>query len=96
AMADQQAFRRNGKRIKSTLGELALLDAAEFCHRNSAFHRDITPENTLCSPDGFVIRLVDFGLATKVKVSAQFGCRSRRYMRSTRIRPWSCRNRTEP
>ncbi|KAJ7661300.1 kinase-like domain-containing protein [Mycena polygramma] len=78
AMADQQVFRGNPTRIKSVLGEL--LDAVEFCHRNSVFHRDIKPENILCSPEGTDIRLADFGLATQVNVSAQFGCGSRRYM----------------
>ncbi|KAJ7616351.1 kinase-like domain-containing protein [Mycena polygramma] len=75
AMADH---RGDPKRIKSALGEL--LDAVEFCHRNSVFHRDIKPENILCSPDGTDIRLADFGLATQINVSAQFGCGSRRYM----------------
>ncbi|KAJ7619767.1 kinase-like domain-containing protein, partial [Mycena polygramma] len=78
AMADQQVFRGNPARIKSALGEL--LDAVEFCHRNSVFHRDIKPENILCSPEGTDIRLADFGLATQINVSAQFGCGSRRYM----------------
>ncbi|KAJ7658384.1 kinase-like domain-containing protein [Mycena polygramma] len=78
AMADQQVFRGNPARIKSALGEL--LDAVEFCHRNSVFHRDIKPENILCSSEGTDIRLADFGLATQVNVSAQFGCGSRRYM----------------
>ncbi|KAJ6506279.1 kinase-like domain-containing protein [Mycena vitilis] len=78
AIADQQVFRGNAALVKSVLGEL--LDAVEFCHRNSVFHRDIKPENILCSPEGTDIRLADFGLATQVNVSAQFGCGSRRYM----------------
>ncbi|KAJ7086639.1 kinase-like domain-containing protein, partial [Mycena epipterygia] len=78
AMVDRQCYRSNPVLIKKVFGEL--LDAVEFCHRNSVFHRDLKPENILCNSAGTDIRLADFGLATQLAVSSQFGCGSRFYM----------------
>ncbi|KAJ7921415.1 kinase-like domain-containing protein [Mycena leptocephala] len=78
AMVDRKCYRRNPKLIKKVFGEL--LDAVEFCHRNSVYHRDIKPENILCNSAGTDIRLADFGLATQIAVSTQFGCGSKSYM----------------
>jgi serine/threonine protein kinase len=78
AMVDRKCYRRNPKLIKKAFGEL--LDAVEFCHRNSVYHRDIKPENILCNSAGTDIRLADFGLATQIAVSTQFGCGSKCYM----------------
>jgi serine/threonine protein kinase len=80
AMIDRLCFRGNPTLIKKAFGEL--LDSAEFCHRNSVYHRDIKPENILCNSAGTDIRLADFGLATQLAVSTQFGCGSRLYMSS--------------
>ncbi|KAJ7848443.1 kinase-like domain-containing protein [Mycena leptocephala] len=78
AMIDRLCFRGNPTLIKQAFGEL--LDSVEFCHRNSVYHRDIKPENILCNSAGTDIRLADFGLATQLAVSTQFGCGSRLYM----------------
>ncbi|KAJ7024990.1 kinase-like domain-containing protein [Mycena alexandri] len=78
AMVDRNCFHANPPRVKTAMNEL--LDAVEFLHRNSVFHRDIKPENILCNSAGTDIRLADFGLATQVAVSTQFGCGSRCYM----------------
>ncbi|KAJ7772359.1 kinase-like domain-containing protein [Mycena metata] len=78
AMVDEQCFHANPPKVKQAMNEL--LDAVEFLHRNSVFHRDIKPDNILCNPDGTNIRLADFGLATQVAVSTQFGCGSKCYM----------------
>ncbi|KAJ7439229.1 serine/threonine protein kinase, negative regulator of sexual conjugation and meiosis [Mycena latifolia] len=78
ALVTRQCYRANPTLIKKVFGEL--LDAVEFCHRNSVYHRDIKPENILCNSAGTDIRLADFGLATQIGVSTQFGCGSRFYM----------------
>ncbi|KAJ7769337.1 kinase-like domain-containing protein, partial [Mycena metata] len=78
AMVDRSCFHANPPRVKQAMNEL--LDAVEFLHRNSVYHRDIKPENILCNAAGTDIRLADFGLATQVAVSTQFGCGSRNYM----------------
>ncbi|KAJ7231970.1 kinase-like domain-containing protein [Mycena rebaudengoi] len=78
ALAERQCYRENPAVIKQAFGEI--LDAVEFCHRNSVFHRDLKPENILCNFSGTGIRLADFGLATQLGVSTQFGCGSRYYM----------------
>ncbi|KAJ7469958.1 kinase-like domain-containing protein, partial [Mycena galericulata] len=85
AMVDEQRFYGNPVLIKKAFGEL--LDAVEYLHRNSVFHRDIKPENILCNSAGTDIRLADFGLATQVAVSQQFGCGSRSYMSPESIDP---------
>ncbi|KAJ6604035.1 kinase-like domain-containing protein, partial [Mycena sp. CBHHK59/15] len=78
ALVTREVYRANPNLIKRAFGEL--LDAVEACHRNSIFHRDLKPENILCNSAGTDIRLADFGLATQVAVSSQFGCGSRLYM----------------
>ncbi|KAJ7078567.1 kinase-like domain-containing protein [Mycena belliarum] len=78
ALVGRRCFSENPHLIKTVIGEL--LDAVEFCHRNSVYHRDIKPENILCNSAGTDIRLADFGLATQIGVSRQFGCGSRIYM----------------
>ncbi|KAJ7701439.1 kinase-like domain-containing protein [Mycena rosella] len=78
ALVEAQVYRGNPALIKQAFGEL--LDAVEFCHRNSVYHRDLKPENILCNSAGTDIRLADFGLATQIAVSRQFGCGSRFYM----------------
>ncbi|KAJ7479284.1 kinase-like domain-containing protein, partial [Mycena latifolia] len=78
AVVSTDRFRGNPPLVKQAFGEL--LDAVEYCHRNSVFHRDIKPENILCNSAGTDIRLADFGLATQIGVSSQFGCGSRSYM----------------
>ncbi|KAJ7108929.1 kinase-like domain-containing protein [Mycena crocata] len=78
SMVERKTYRRNPTLIKQVFGEI--LDAVEYIHRNSVYHRDIKPENILCNREGTDIRLADFGLATQVAVSRQFGCGSRFYM----------------
>lgn len=72
-----------------------MLEAVAFCHKNGVAHRDIKPENFIvvtntreakASPYGVVIKLTDFGLATRDRESADFDCGSKPYM------SFECRN----
>jgi serine/threonine protein kinase len=72
ALVARKCYHGNPTLIKKAFGEL--LDAVEFCHRNSVYHRDIKPENILCNSAGTDIRLADFGLACQLSVSRDFGC----------------------
>lgn len=65
------------KLIKSVF--LQILDAVDYCHSMGVFHRDIKPQNILCSKDGSRVFLADFGLATWNEVSTSFGCGTAAY-----------------
>ncbi|TPX36678.1 hypothetical protein SmJEL517_g01194 [Synchytrium microbalum] len=50
------------------------------CHDNGIYHRDIKPENVLISGTDCMVKLTDFGLATRETWSTELGCGSVRYM----------------
>jgi len=56
-----------------------IISALIHSHRHQVFHRDLKPENILVAGDGS-LKLADFGLATKERVSSDFGCGSSFYM----------------
>jgi serine/threonine protein kinase len=56
-----------------------IISALAHAHANNVFHRDLKPENVLVASDGS-LKLADFGLATKERVSNDFGCGSSFYM----------------
>ncbi|KAF9983746.1 hypothetical protein BGZ75_004778 [Mortierella antarctica] len=56
-----------------------IISAVAHSHRHQVFHRDLKPENILVAGDGS-LKLADFGLATKDRVSSDFGCGSSFYM----------------
>jgi serine/threonine protein kinase len=58
-----------------------LAGAVKKCHDRGIYHRDLKPENVLLKGDVEpIIKLADFGLATRQEVSTDFGCGSVRYM----------------
>ncbi|EIN10848.1 kinase-like protein, partial [Punctularia strigosozonata HHB-11173 SS5] len=71
-MGSESVFFGNDALLKSAF--LQILEAVEFCHNNSVFHRDIKADNILCSSDLSHIVVADFGLATRRPISRQFGC----------------------
>ena len=59
---------------------LQILDAVEFCHSIGIYHRDLKPENILIQDCGRIVKLADFGLATRDAQTSDFGCGSTFYM----------------
>ncbi|CCM05529.1 uncharacterized protein FIBRA_07755 [Fibroporia radiculosa] len=78
AIIDHGMYVNDDVRVKRSF--LQLLDAIHGCHDLGISHRDLKPENILLSGDGSRVYLTDFGLATKAKLSASFGCGSSFYM----------------
>ncbi|KAF9917716.1 hypothetical protein FBU30_000557 [Linnemannia zychae] len=65
---------------KSVLDAMTqIISAVAHSHRHQVFHRDLKPENILVAGDG-TLKLADFGLATKDRVSTDYGCGSSFYM----------------
>ncbi|KAG0041868.1 hypothetical protein BGZ83_001207 [Gryganskiella cystojenkinii] len=65
---------------RSVLNAMAqIISALAHSHQYQVFHRDLKPENILVAGDG-TLKLADFGLATKDRISSDFGCGSSFYM----------------
>ncbi|KAJ7025634.1 kinase-like domain-containing protein [Mycena alexandri] len=59
---------------------LEVLDAVAQCHDDGVFHRDLKPQNILCTSRGTGIRLADFGFATREEESTTFRAGTLAYM----------------
>ncbi|KAK0193730.1 kinase-like domain-containing protein [Armillaria mellea] len=74
AIIEKRLFYKNDELLRTAF--LQIIDAVHFCHQHHVFHRDLKPDNILCSADGKEIFLADFGLATHVDQCEHFGCGS--------------------
>ncbi|KAK0485156.1 kinase-like domain-containing protein [Armillaria novae-zelandiae] len=77
AIIEKRLFYKNDELLRAAF--LQIIDAVHFCHQQHVFHRDLKPDNILCSADGREIFLADFGLATHVDQCEHFGCGSMFY-----------------
>ncbi|KAG1752690.1 serine/threonine protein kinase, negative regulator of sexual conjugation and meiosis [Suillus paluster] len=78
AIIEKRIYENNVPLIKRAFIEL--LDGVHACHQLGVYHRDLKPENILCLQGGLDIRIADFGLATKSRLSQEFGVGSSYYM----------------
>lgn len=75
---DHRVRRGDDAMVKKLM--LQIIDAVDACHQLGIYHRDVKPENLLCSEDGSRIFLCDFGLSTRRPYSTTFGAGSSYYM----------------
>lgn len=59
---------------------LQILGGIEFCHANGVYHRDIKPQNILCSRGGMELFIADFGLSTSEPFTTDTRVGSKAYM----------------
>lgn len=59
---------------------IQLLDAVEYCHENGVYHCDLKPENIMVDKNGQLLKIADFGLASKNHICTVFGRGSSYYM----------------
>ncbi|KAJ8587217.1 kinase-like protein [Rhizopogon salebrosus TDB-379] len=52
---------------------IELLDGVHACHKLGVFHRDLNQENSVSIQDGLAICVADSGLATRSRLSEEFG-----------------------
>jgi serine/threonine protein kinase len=62
------------EKIKIIAGKI--LDGLSYLHQNKIIHRDLKPENVIVNEDLSEVKIVDFGICTKVIASETFKQRS--------------------
>ena len=78
AISSRHVYQGNDKLVKSAFTQI--IDAVEECHSRGIAHRDIKPDNILCSKDGSQLWLSDFGLATTETTTNMCGLGSSYYI----------------
>lgn len=63
-----------------------IVQGVSYMHRQGVYHRDLKCENVLVKNKA-VVKLADFGLATRQQISFDFGCGSPRYLAPENIQP---------
>lgn len=76
---------RDANFVRKAFSEI--LDAVQYLHDNHVYHRDIKLENILLKytnedtdKEALVTKVADFGLATRDRLSMEFGCGSTTYL----------------
>ncbi|THH13084.1 hypothetical protein EW146_g7089 [Bondarzewia mesenterica] len=62
AIIERQIYYRDDALVKQVFTQL--IDAVEYCHDRGVYHRDLKPDNILCSADGSQVYVADFGCST--------------------------------
>ncbi|TFK18544.1 kinase-like protein [Coprinopsis marcescibilis] len=79
AQISNKRYLGQNKLIRSVFGQA--IDAVAHLHNHGVFHRDLKPENILCVDEqGSKVAVCDFGLATTVVLSEEFGTGSMHHM----------------
>ncbi|ORX36136.1 kinase-like domain-containing protein [Kockovaella imperatae] len=85
-ITDKQRYVGDDELIRNVF--LQLLDGVDYLHSIGIAHRDVKPENIVCSEDGERVVLCDFGLATSERTSSEFGCGSSFYIAPECLGEW--------
>lgn len=85
-ITEKQRYAGDNELVRSVF--LQILDGVDWLHNIGIAHRDVKPENIVCSADGTRVRIVDFGLATSEHVSTEFGCGSTFYIAPECLGEW--------
>ncbi|EMD32872.1 hypothetical protein CERSUDRAFT_22091, partial [Gelatoporia subvermispora B] len=74
----RKIFYRNDELVRKVFVEI--LDVVSSCHQRGVFHRDLRPDNIMCSKDGSQVYLTQFSYATNSETSMRHGCGTPAYM----------------
>ncbi|KAI0372014.1 kinase-like protein, partial [Pilatotrama ljubarskyi] len=75
---DERVYQQNDELVRSTF--VQIVDAVQACHTANVYHRDLKPQNILCSEDASEVYLCDFGMGGCRPISREFGSGTLNYM----------------